>query len=210
MNIVGPEQLIIPILSDMYQWGKSSIQKLRKPGMYEVLDYKSTLEIMDPRGMVGKFQKSERVRFLQDNVIAIQDQVWGFNKNIFDYKCSPGEPVDFYESGHKTFVVISLREIRSKNDEVDLNMQWYLKGDPIGKLGSWETYINQYTRKITLNIIFPSERPPIRIWVNEGNKKRIIELGKKALSQLPDKQWQLTWDKKNPVMHETYTLAWEW
>ena len=210
MNQFGPEQLIFPILTDLYSWGKSSIQKLRKPGMYEVLDYESTLEIMDPRGMVAKFQKSERVRFLQDNVIAIQDQVWGFNKNIFDYKCSPGEPVDYYESGHKTLVVISLREIRSRNDEVDLNMQWYLKGDPIGKTGVWETYINQYTHRITMSIIFPSERPPIRIWVNEGNKKRIIELGKKALSQLPDKQWQLTWDKKNPVMYETYSLTWEW
>ena len=210
MNQFGPEQLIFPILTDLYSWGKSSIQKLRKPGMYEVLDYESTLEIMDPRGMVAKFQKSERVRFLQDNVIAIQDQLWGFKKNIYDYKCSPGVPVDFYASGHKTLVVISLREIYSKKDEVDLNMQWYLKGDPIGKTGSWETYINQYSHKITLNVIFPSERPPVRIWINERNKKKYIEVDKKALSQLPDKQWQMTWENKNPVMYETYTMKWEW
>jgi hypothetical protein len=210
MTPIVSEQIIISILYDLYSWGRMRVQKWRKPGMYEVLNYESTLEIMDPRGMVGKFQKSERVRFLQDNVIAIQDQVWGFGKNIFDYKCSPGEPVDFYESGHKTLVVISLREIRSKNDEIDLIMQWYLKGESIGKMGSWETYINQYTRRITLNIIFPSERPPIRIWVNERNKKRIIELGKKALSELPDKKWQLSWEKKNPVMYETYSLNWEW
>ena len=210
MNQFGPEQLIFPILTDLYSWGKSSIQKLRKPGMYEVLDYESTLEIMDPRGMVAKFQKSERVCFLQDNVIAIQDQLWGFKKNIYDYKCSPGVPVDFYASGHKTLVVISLREIYSKKDEVDLNMQWYLKGDPIGKTGSWETYINQYSHKITLNVIFPSERPPVRIWINERNKKKYIEVDKKALSQLPDKQWQMTWENKNPVMYETYTMKWEW
>ena len=178
--------------------------------MYEVLDYKSTLEIMDPRGMVGKFQKSERVRFLQDNVIAIQDQLWGIKKNIYDYKCSPGIPVDFYESGHKTLVVISLREIYSKKDEHELNMQWYLKGDPIGKIGSWETFINQYTHKITLSIVFPADRPPVRIWATEGNRKRIIELSKNALSRLPDKQWQITWEKKNPVMCETYTIKWEW
>jgi hypothetical protein len=210
MNHIGPEQLIIPILADIYNWGKSKIQAMKKPGMYEVLDYESTLEILDPRGMVAKFQKKERVRFLQHNVIAVQDQLWGFKKNIYDYKCSPGIPADFYESGHKTLVVISMREIYSKKDEVDLNMQWYLKGDPIGKSGSWETYINQYTHKLCLNVVFPAERPPVRIWLSEGNKKRISELGRESLSHLPDKQWQITWEKNNPAMYETYTMKWEW
>jgi len=210
MNHIGPEQLIIPILSDLYSWGKSQIQSLRKPGMYEVLDYQSTLEILDPRGMVAKFNKTEKVRFLQDNVIAIQDQLWGVNKRIFDYKCSPGIPVDFYTSGHKTLVVISLREILSKNDDLDLNMQWYLKGDRIGNKGMWETYINRYTNMIGLNILFPEERPPIKVWVTQGNNKRVIEIGQKAITQLPDKQWQLTWEMKKPRLYETYAMKWEW
>ena len=209
MNSIGPEQLIIPILSDLYTWGKSKIQSIRKPGVYEVLDYESTLEILDPRGMVAKFNKTEKVRFLQDNVIAIQDQLWGINKNIYNYKCSPGIPVDSYESGHKTLVVISLREIYSKKDEVNLNMQWYLRGDPIGKTGSWETYINQYTQKVILNVVFPAQQPPVKMWISEGNKKRVREIGKESLSRLPDKQWQITWEKKNPVMYETYTMKWE-
>ena len=210
MNQFGPEQLIIPILSDLYSWGKSSIQRMRKPGMYEVLDYKSTLEIMDPRGMVAKFQKKEKVRFLQDNVIAIQDQLWGIKKNIYGYKCAPGLPVDYYESGHKTSVVISLRNIYSSKDELDLNMLWYLKGEPLGKVGSWGTHINKYTHKITLNIGFPAERPPINVWICEENKKRITELGKKSLTQLPDKRWNISWEKKNPEMFESYTMKWEW
>ena len=210
MNPVGPEQLIIPILGDMYQWGKSTLQKMRKSGMYEVLNYESTLEIMDPRGMVGKINKSEKVRFLQDNVIAIQDQVWGFDKDIFDYKCSPGVPVDFHEVGHKTLIVISLRELRSKNDEIDLNMQWYLKGNSIGKAGIWETYINQYTNQLNLSIIFPVDRPPLRIWISEGNKKKSLDLDKKSLMRLPNNQWKITWEKKNPRIFETYSLNWEW
>jgi hypothetical protein len=210
MNPIGPEQLIFPILSDLYRWGKSQIQRMRKPGMYEVLDYESTLEILDPRGMVAKFNKTEKVRFLQDNVIALQDQLWGVNKKIFDYKCSPGIPVDFYASGHKTAVVVSLRNIYSTKDELNLNMQWYLKGEPLGKTGSWGTHINRYTRKITLNICFPAKRPPIKVWINEGNKKKIMELGKESITQMPDKQWQLSWEKKNPRLYETYTMKWEW
>ena len=210
MNHIGPEQLIIPILSDLYSWGKSRIQRMRKPGMYEVLDYESTLEILDPRGMVAKFNKTEKVRFLQDNVIAIQDRLWGVKNNIYAYKCAPGLPVDFYQSGHKTSVVISLRKIYSSKDEIDLNMQWYLKGEPIGKEGSWGTHINRYTHKLSMNIRFPAERPPIRVWINEGNKKRITELGKESITQLPDKQWQISWEKNNPRLYETYTMKWEW
>ena len=202
--------ILMSILSDIYYWGKTFISKISRPGMYEVLNYESTLEIMDARGMVGKFQKSERVRFLQDNVIAIQDQVWGFGKDIFDYKCSPGLPVDFHEVGHKTLIVISLREVRSKKDEIDLNMQWYLKGDSIGKIGTWETYINQFTNQVNLSIIFPAERPPIRFWINEGNRKRSINIDKKSLMRLSNNEWKISWEKKNPLLYETYSLNWEW
>ena len=131
MKIVGPEQLIIPILSDMYQWGKSYVQRLRKPGMYEVLNYESTLGILDDEGRMGLVRKVEEVRFLQDNIIAIQDQVWGINNSISDYICSPGLPVDLYQSGHKIFVIISLREIKSEGDIEIFNFEWKLEGKPI-------------------------------------------------------------------------------
>ncbi len=126
MNHWGPEQFIFSILADLYGWGKSAVQGWRKPGMYEVLDYESTLEIMDPQGRQGSATKVEKVRFLQDNVIAIQDQVWGFEKEIVDYQCAPGFAVDFYQSGHKTFVLVSLREVKSKKDEEVFLFQWDL------------------------------------------------------------------------------------
>ncbi|MCD6576615.1 MAG: hypothetical protein J7K66_01215 [Anaerolineaceae bacterium] len=86
MNIVGPEQLIIPILSDLYQWRKAYVQRVRKPGMYEVLSYESTLEILDPKGKQAIFTKKEEVKFLQDNIIAFQDQAWGRGKILENYQ----------------------------------------------------------------------------------------------------------------------------
>ena len=210
MNIVGPEQLIIPILSDMYQWGKSYVRRLRKPGMYEVLNYESALEILDDEGREGRFSKMEKVRFLQDNVIAIQDQVWGIKNSISDYGCSPGLPVDFYQSGHKTYVIISLREIKSKDDLEILNFEWKLKGKPVKKFGYWETFINRSTNNLEIKIIYPKHRPPIRVWVVERNKKKTIELNEKNLTQLPDKRWQIVWEKKNPRLYENYTMKWKW
>jgi len=210
MKLVGPEQLIIPILTDLYQWGKAYVQRLRKPGMYEVLNYESTLEILDDEGREGRFSKMEKVRFLKDNVIAIQDQVWGINNLISDYICSPGLPVDFYQSGHKTYVIISLREIKSKDDIEIFNFQWKLEGKPVRKYGYWETFINRSTKNLKVMIIYPKNRPPIRVWVIEQNRKKTIELDEKNLTQLPDKRWKIVWEKKNPSLYENHTIKWEW
>ena len=210
MNSVGLDQLIIPILSDLYQWGKSYMQRLRKPGMYEVLNYESTLEILDSEGITGIVKKVEKVKFLQDNIIAIQDQVWGINHSISDYICSPGLPVDFYQSGYKTYVIVSLREVKNKGDIEILNFEWKLEGKPVRKYGYWETFIDRSTNNLNVKIIFPPNRPPIRVWGIERNKKNTIELDEKSLTQLPDRRWQIVWDKKNPRLYENYTIKWEW
>ena len=210
MNIVGPEQLIIPILSDMYQWGKSYVQRLRKPGMYEVLYYESTLEILDPKGIQARFSKIEELKFLQDNVIAIQDQAWGDGEILNDYQCSPGVPVDFYRSGHKTHILISLRDVKLKGDQIKKNIQWNIRSGFLKPNGYWATDINHYTRKMKVTILFPKERPPIRVVMVESNRKKSKELQKDALTHLPDKRWQVTWEKSNPSMNEHYILKWEW
>ena len=210
MNMVGPEQLIIPILSDLYQWGKSYVQKLRKPGMYEVMNYESALEILDPKGKQAIFRKVEDLKFLQDNVIAIQDQAWGDGEILDDYQCSPGFPVDFYRSGHKTHVLISLRDVKQKRDQVKKNIQWNIRNGFLKSNGYWATDINHYTRKMKVTILFPKERPPIRVVMVESNRKKSKELQKDALTHLPDKRWQVTWEKSNPSMNEHYILKWEW
>ena len=210
MNMVGPEQLIIPILSDLYQWGKSYVQKLRKPGMYEVMNYESALEILDPKGKQAIFRKVEELKFLQDNVIAIQDQAWGDGEILDDYQCSPGFPVDFYRSGHKTHVLISLRDVKQKRDQVKKNIQWNIRNGFLKSNGYWATDINHYTRKMKVTILFPKERPPIRVVMVESNRKKSKELQKDALTHLPDKRWQVTWEKSNPSMNEHYILKWEW
>ena len=59
-------------------------------GMYEVLEYESTLELLDAKGQRATFHKREKVRYLQDNVIAYQDQAWGDGEILLQYRCTPG------------------------------------------------------------------------------------------------------------------------
>jgi hypothetical protein len=56
------------------------IRQLR--GIYEVLEYEKTLELVDPKGKLAVYTKHKKVRFLQDKVIAFQDQAFG-DGNIF-------------------------------------------------------------------------------------------------------------------------------
>jgi hypothetical protein len=203
-------QLIIPIIIDLYGWGKSQFQKLMKPGLYEVLNYDSTLEILDSLGKEAVFTKSEEVRFLRNNVIAFQDQVWGDGKILLDYQCSPGIPVDFYRFGHKTHVLISLREVMKKGERKKFNIRWRINDGFLTSDGYWGTCVNHSTQSIKTSVIFPKDRPPARVVCVEESKKRIIELPKYSISQLSDKRWTATWVKQNPRINEQYLLKWNW
>ena len=46
-------------------------------GIYEILKYDSTLELLDRKGREACLTRHEVIRFLQDNVVAIHDHAWG-------------------------------------------------------------------------------------------------------------------------------------
>jgi len=209
-NFGGLEQILIPIIGDLYGWGKSLIQKINKPGMYEVLDYETTLEILDIKGKDAILTKIEKVKFLQNNVIAFQDQAWGSGKILIDYKCNPGKPVDFYQFAYKTYIVISLRNVMQKGDVTKFEINWNIKNGFGKPSGFWSTDINHFTKRMKVNVIFPRKRPPLKCITVESNRQITKEIQKKNVVRLPDKRWQVSWEKLNPRLYEHYVLKWEW
>ena len=184
--------------------------QLQKRGLYEVLEYESTLELLDTTGKLACFSKRQQVRYLQNNIIAYQDQAWGDGEILVNYRCSPGEPVDRYRLGHKTLILISLREIKQRGDIDEFNIQWEMKNGFRQSQESWETEISHTTRKAKIQVIFPQERPPTRAIFVEASR----QLGKIALNenrhQLPDGRWLVTWDIDHPRLNERYILKWSW
>jgi hypothetical protein len=209
-NLGDLNQLLIPLLGDLYGWGKSFLQKITKPGMYEVLNYETILEILDAKGKNAILTKTEEVRFLQNNIIAFQDQAWGSGKILIDYKCKPGIPVDFYQFAHKTYIVISLRNVMKKGDITKFDIGWKIKKGFRESNGFWSTDINHFTKVIKINVIFPKERPPLKCSTVGSNRQVIKEIPIDAIVHLPDKRWQVTWEKQNPKLYEHYVLKWEW
>ena len=102
--------------------------------LYEMLDYESTLELCDTKGATARFQKRQRVKFLQNNIIAFEDYVWGDGDVLAAYACSPGVVADRYQEGDRWNILISLRETKHKGDITEfhierLEKQSFIKAD---------------------------------------------------------------------------------
>jgi hypothetical protein len=200
-------------LPDLISWIlnllRKIISKYSKRGMYEVLDYQTKLTIHDPKGKNATLTKYEKVRFLQDNIIAYQDQAWGDGKILQDYRCFPGAPVDIYRTGQKTYVLISLRALKTKGEETEFNIQWKMKNGFLKPTGFWSTDISHNTRHIKIQVVFPISRPPQKVMIVETNRQKEKSL-EQGISLLPDKRTQITWEKDTPKLYEHYVLKWTW
>jgi hypothetical protein len=200
----------VNMVTDLWKIGKKIIRNLSAEGVYEVIEYELTLELKDNKGERAVFQKREVVKYLQNYILTYQDQAWGDGEILIGYKCSPGTPVDRYRAGHKTHILISLREVKNKGDTDEFNIEWAIRKGFLIPIGFWATEINHRTKKVAVNIIFPKCRPPIRITIYEKNSKRTKVIDKNSLTNLSDGRWLLKWEKLQPRLYEQYIINWEW
>jgi hypothetical protein len=178
--------------------------------MYEVLDYESQLELRDAGGKTAVYHKRQRVRFLQDNVIAYQDMAWGDGEIFASYRCAPGVEVDRYREGHRWWVLISLRETKNRGDVEEFRILRTIRNGFTRKRESFQVEVNHRTHRLFTGVIFPRSRPPRRVTLVEQNRCRSTPLGAESLLRLPDGRVQALWRTDHPRLYEAYILQWEW
>ena len=61
------------VAGEIWKFGRKITRGMANEGMYEVLDYESTLEVHDTKGKRATFRKRMKIRYLQDDIIAFQD-----------------------------------------------------------------------------------------------------------------------------------------
>lgn len=198
------------IVGEMWKTGRKMMRGLSNEGTYEVLDYETTLELLDHKGKQASLKKREKVRYLQNHILAYQDQAWGDGKILQDYRCTPGKPVDRYRTGYKTHILISRREVKNKGDIDEFNIQWNIRQGFLKNHCYWATEINHRTKKVSVKVYFPKGRPPKRTWIVEKNLQRSKSLVENSIKQLPDGRWIVSWKKVKPRLYEQYILNWEW
>ena len=200
----------VEVIAQIWNLGKKIFRGFSNEGIYEALDYEYQIELQDKDGEHATIKKREKVRYLQDNITSFQDWAWGDKKIFLNYRCSPGTPVDEFRLGHKTCKLISLRETRNKGDIDEFHMEWEMKRGFSKTTGFWGTGIRYRTKKVTVKVIFPTDRPPIHASITESNLKRTQILGPEAQKLLLDGRTMVVWENSNPRLYETYVLKWEW
>ena len=186
------------------------IRTERAVGLYEVLDFEHELELCDVKGKKAIYRKRETVRLLQDYVTAYIDQAWGKGEIFADYECSPGVAVDRFRSGHKHWVLISLREAKRRGDILRIRIDRTVRyGFDLTTCWS-ETVVFHRIHRFRIAVIFPQERPPKQIALLQVNQNRIVPLGEEHTEMLPDGRHRVCWETNQPRLFETYTLRWTW
>jgi len=161
---------------------RSLLSSLSPGGVYEVLDYESTLELLNRSGTKATFRKPKWIRYLQDDIIAHQDHVWGDGEALLNYRTNLGKPVDRYHCGHKTYI-LSLRGGQKPEDIDELDVQWDIRRGFLKEDGFWGTDVNQRMEHLKINVIFPGSRPPQQFSLEGSNRLRTTPLGKSAQHQ---------------------------
>lgn len=179
-------------------------------GMYEILEYDSTLEILDPQGEMAIFKKRQRVKFLQDHIIAFEDYAWGDGNIFADYHCSPGIVADCYQQGDRWNILISLRETKNRGDIEEFYIERTVKNTYTQPEEWRQVEIRHLTRRLKITIIFPQERRCQRAILHQRSRHQTTRLGPEHFSDLPDGRQVLTWETTKIKQFEIYTIRWRW
>ena len=198
----------VAILTETWKHIRKRLQGMASEGIYEVLEYEMDLILHDAKGKNATYKKRQKVRYLQNSVIAYYDQAWGDGKILLDFKCSPGKPADQYRLGHKTIILVSLRKINARGDRDEFNIEWKMENNFLKNTDEWTTSIDHKTKHLKLNVIFPSTRPPQNLFVIEVNRQRYQKIDN--LKKMPNGDWKVTWEKKRPRLYEDYIIRWDW
>lgn len=183
---------------------------LTPPGIYEVLEHEVTLELCDPQGKEAVYHKRQKVRFLQNNVIAYQDQAWGAGDIFAEYRCTPGIPVDRYREGQRYRILISLRQTKNAGDMEEIRIERTIRNGFTRAIEDLQVETSHFHQQLSINIIFPESRPPRQMSLIEHNTARTQTLSVESLQQLPDHRYQLHWETHKPRLFERYMLQWQW
>lgn len=200
----------VEVVVEAWKFAGKILRGMAHEGMYEVLEYESTLELQDKEGKKAVFRKRKKVRYLQNNIIAFQDYGWGDGDQFRGYRAKPGIPVDKYKNGYKTNILLSLREVKNRGDIDDFHIQWNIRNGFLRPDGFWETDISSHTKSVTVNLIFPKERPPQNIRLVETNIQKTTILGQDSIKPLPEGKIKITWSTNRPRLYEHYILRWDW
>jgi hypothetical protein len=175
---------------------------------YEVLAAHHRWELEDAAGTRARYEKEMRVRFTQNNTIAIWDTCWG-QGTIRNESCTPPYRfVDSFPVGTRRYDVISLREKRRRGEEATLTIVRRFENSFLSTDETIEVETTSSVKELSLRIVFPLGRPPHRVTVSKRTDAHAKELGPEWFSEVAGRT-VLEWRSRG-ARNEAYVFRWDW
>lgn len=178
-------------------------------GAYEVLESHVKWTVQDDRGAEVEMERQSRLRFLQNEVIAISDFAWPQTQAIKSYSCSPGIKVDQFPHADKLQFVISLRDVKHRGDEQTYTFRRVLVDQFLAKTEWVGVDVRDPTGTLTMKVVLPSSRPATKAWGRVRSKPK--HKHDVTITNLPGGNQQLEYSPQpRPKLNEAYYIEWEW
>ena len=107
-------------------------------------------------------------------------------------------------------MLISLREQRNARDRICFRSERRIVDGFTSEEEYWECEVYHRTKRLTLRIIFPSERPCQRATVTARSTGKTVALGPRCFQALADGRRALCWAMSRPKLNERYLIRWVW
>ncbi len=198
------------IFKQFFQKGTRTLPEAIPEGIYEILEYEGTLELADLKGQTAIFRKRLRVKFLQDDVVAFHDHVWGDGRSLAAYICWPGVFADLYREGDRWNVLISLRQTKRQGSIQDYYIERFIKRGFTQAEEWWQLEMYHPIHSLKFSILFPKGRSCWQAVLLEKSTGQTSVFEPGQFTNLAGGRQRLTWETQSARRFETYTIKWRW
>lgn len=186
----------------------------RYGGIYEIVTSELEWDLTAADGREAFVTKKNKVRFIQNNVLAIPDYIWGDGSTKSEYSCNVGQKVAEFQEGAKTCVVIVLDRMYKRDEELELEIKRTVRDAFMGTREWIEVKPLAGTPELTLNVLWPAgrsaERAELTIENERRNRRSVEQLGDDSFHWGPGGRQQITRHFARPSPDERIRIEWSW
>lgn len=172
---------------------------------YEILDYDATLVLHAPQGRWATFQRTQRIRFLQDGVSAILDHAWGDGILLTGYRNSAGQLERTLRDEGRRHLVVALKRPMKQGEELFFRVERTARAGFTDAEEWLETVLDHPVERLSRTIIFPPDRPCRAAILRSGDAVTPL-----PIIPLPDGRTCVRFEVLGPSAHVIYAVHWVW
>jgi hypothetical protein len=168
---------------------------------YETLEFRGRLEILDREGRVARFIRRQRIRFLEDNVTAFHDRIWG-EGILFAYYAADGMRMLQPIRTLKGYVLpLALPRPFHKGEVFEVRTERRIVGAFAGAGGYWESAMAVPTDVLDIEVVTPVGLRCRRVEVHAPHRRGLSAGARPRALALKVSQ---------PALDVPYRLSWSW